>query len=280
MGRIGNSWNLAKTSWGVLRSDKTLAAFPAISGLVSLVALGILGGLFLLVGIDFGSDAESAAVEPLGYVLVVVAYLVFAFIAVYFQAALVAGANDRLQGRDATLRGSFGAATGKLDRLLPWALVAATVSLVLSALERQGWIGAIVANLLGMAWNVLTFLTVPIIMLEDLGPVTALKRSGTLFKQTWGENLVAQLGFGLVAFIAFLPAAVVAAIGIASGVGVIAGVTIAIAVAWFALVTVVVGALSGIYRTALYRFAVDGRAPEAFAATDLPGAFAPKRHRR
>ena len=42
-------------------------------------------------------------------------------------------------------------------------------------------------------------------MLEDLGPDHALKRSGTLFKQTWGENIVAQLGFGLLGFVALLP---------------------------------------------------------------------------
>jgi hypothetical protein len=279
MGRIGTSWNLAKTSWAVLRSDKTLAALPALSGIVSLLVLAVFAALFLLVGIDFGSGDENAAVEPAGYVIGAVAYLVFAFIAVYFQAALVAGANERLQGGDASVGRSLTAANKRLPRLLPWAVVTATVSIILSQLERQGWLGAIVANLLGMAWAVVTFLTIPIIMLEDLGPVAALKRSGALFKQTWGENLVAQIGFGLFAFIAFLPAVALAAIGFASGVDVVAGVTIAIAVVWLAIVTIVVSALSGIYRTALYRYAVDGRAPTAFADTDFSSAFTPKRQR-
>ncbi len=184
MNRIRNSWGLAKTSWAVLRSDKTLAVIPAISGLVSRIALGAFGALFLLVGIDFGSGGESTAVEPAGYVIGVVAYIVFAVIAVYFQAALVAGANERLQGGDSTVGRSMVAANRKLHRLLPWALVTGTVSLILSQLERQGWLGTIVARLLGAAWAVLTFLTVPIIMLEDVGPIDALKRSGTLFKQT------------------------------------------------------------------------------------------------
>ena len=279
MGRIGNSWNLAKTSWGVLRADKTLAALPAFSGLVSLLALAVFAGLFLLLGIDFGSGDESAAVEPAGYVIGVFAYLAFAFIAVYFQAALVAGANERLQGGDANVGRSLTAANERLPRLLPWAVVTATVSIILSQLERQGWVGAIVANLLGMAWAVVTFLTVPIIMLEDLGPVAALKRSGTLFKQTWGENLVAQAGFGLFGFLLFLPAIAVAALGIATGSGVVAGVAIGIAVAWIAIVMVVLSALSGIYRTALYRYAVDGRAPTAFAGTDFASAFTTKRGR-
>jgi Family of unknown function (DUF6159) len=245
-----------------------------------LISLACFGGLFYALGLDTGSGDESTAVEPAGYVIGAVAYVAFAFITVYFQSALVAGANTRLEGGDATVGSSIGAARGKMHRILPWAIVTATVSFILSQLERQGWVGQIVASLLGMAWAVLTFLTIPIIMLEDVGPVAALRRSGELFKQTWGENLVAQAGFGLFGFIAVLPAIAVGALGIASGSGLVAGVAIGIAVAWIAIVMVVLAALSGIYRTALYRYAVDRRAPQAFAGTDLSSAFQPKQRGR
>jgi hypothetical protein len=277
VGRIGHSWQLAKVSWGVLRADKALGAIPAISALFSLLALAVLGGLFLAVGLGSGDDS---AVEPAGWVIAVVAYVVFAFITVYFQSALVAGANTSLSGGKPTLSASMRAATAKLHRIIPWAIVTATVSFIISQLERQGWLGAIVGNLLGMAWNVLTFLTVPIIILEDAGPVGALKRSGQLFKQTWGENLVAQIGFGLIALVAALPAILVGGAGIASGNGAIIGVTVGLAVVWIAIVSLVISALSGIYRTALYRYAVDGQAPGPFAATDLSSAFTPKQRGR
>lgn len=276
MSRIGHSWALAKTSWRVLRSDKTLAAIPAVSIVVSLVAFGVLGGLFLAVGIGSG---DNTAVEPAGWVLAVVAYVVFAFITVYFQSALVSGANAALGGSNLTFGESMSAATAKLHRILPWAIVTATVSVIISQLERQGWVGAIVGSLLGMAWNVVTFLTIPIIMFEDVGPVSALKRSGQLFKRTWGENLVAQVGFGLFGFIAAIPGLLVGGLGIATGNAVGIGVGITIAVAWIAIVSVVIAALSGIYRTALYRYAVEGQAPAAFAGADLSHAFAPKRGR-
>ena len=54
MTRIRHSWDLFKTSWGVLRSDKTLAAFPVMSGLLSLVALAAFAGLFYSLGFDTG----------------------------------------------------------------------------------------------------------------------------------------------------------------------------------------------------------------------------------
>jgi hypothetical protein len=212
---------------------------------------------------------------------VVVAYIVLAFVTTYFTAALVAGANNVLSGRPTSLGTAFEAANAKLHRLLPWALVQATVSMIIQALEeRLGVLGTIIASLLGAAWAVLTFLTIPIIMLEDVGPWNALKRSGTLLKQTWGENIVAQAGFGILALFASMPGALLIAIGVATG-SIAAAVAIGIVGAtWIAIVAVVVSALSGIYRTALYRFAVDGQAPGAFAGIDLAHAFGPRKRNR
>jgi hypothetical protein len=278
MSRIRNSWELAKVSWGVLRSDKSLAAFPVISAIVTLIVIGIFAGLIGLTGVD--SDHGQEGLKAIGYVFVVVGYIVLAFVTTYFTAALVAGANEVLNGRRAALGESFAAANAKLHRLLPWAFVQGTVSIIIQALEeRLGVFGQIIARLLGAAWAVLTFLTIPIIMLEDLGPWNALKRSGHLLKQTWGENIVAQLGFGILALVASLPGLAIIAIGVATG-SVAAAVAIGIVGAiWVAIVAVVISAMSGIYRTALYRYAVDGQAPGPFAGVDMAHAFGPRRRR-
>ncbi len=278
MGRIRRSWELGKISWGVLRSDKTLAAFPVISGIVTLAVLGVFAALVGLTGVDTTDGQES--LEAIGYVFIVVGYIVLAFVTTYFTAALVAGANEVLEGRPTTLGASFASANAKLHRLLPWAIVQATVSMIIQAIEdRLGPLGQIIAGLLGAAWAVVTFLTIPIIMLEDLGPWNALKRSGTLLKQTWGENIVAQIGFGLLGLVVALPGIAIIAIGVATG-SVAAAVAIGIVGAiWLAIVAVVIAAMSGIYRTALYRYAVDGRAPAAFAAVDFEHAFGPRKDR-
>jgi hypothetical protein len=278
MGRLSRSWELGKISWGVLRSDKTLAAFPVISAIVTLAIVAVFGALIGLTGVETDEGQES--LKAIGYVFVVVGYIVLAFVTTYFTAALVAGANEVLDGRPTTLGSSFAAANAKLHRLLPWAIVQATVSIIIQAIEdRLGPLGTIIASLLGAAWAVVTFLTIPIIMLEDLGPWNALKRSGTLLKQTWGENIVAQIGFGLLALLVALPGIALIAIGVATG-SVVAAVAIGIVGAiWLAIVAVVISAMSGIYRTALYRYAVDGRAPAAFADVDLEHAFGPRRNR-
>ena len=146
--------------------------------------------------------------------------------------------------------------------------------------ERFGIVGTIVASLVGAAWSVVTFLTVPIIVFEDVGPVNALKRSGSLLKQTWGENIIGQGGLGLLMLLPMLLAFGIGALGVVSGTAVVAVPLIAVAVVILLVATVVVNALSGIYRTALYRYAVDGQVPSAFAGADLEHSFGPRKRNR
>ena len=272
MQRIKNSWELGKISWSVLRSDTSLATFPVFAAIGSVLVFAVFGGLTALTGVNTTEGQES--LEAMGYVFIAVGYVALAFVTTYFQAGLVFGANEVLDGRNATVRGSLDAANTKLHRILPWAILSATVSVIISAIEeRAGIVGQIVSSILGAAWAVVTFLTIPVIVLEDLGPWNALKRSGTLLKQTWGENLGAQFGFGILGFLAAIPAIALIGGGIATGSIVVAIVLGAIGVVWLIAVSVVLSAMSGIYRTALYRFTVDGQAPPAFAGADLGHAF-------
>jgi len=271
MGRFQMSWEIAKRSWAVLRADKTLAWFPVLSALGSLIVIAALGGLFLVAGIDDTSTGTS--LQPIGYVLIVVAYLALAMVQTYFLAGLVAGADQRLRGQDSSLRGALEIANSRLHRLLPWAVVTATVTMVLQAIEeRFGIIGTIVARLVGLAWQLVTFLVVPILVLEDLGVGDALKRSKDLFKKTWGENVIGQFGLGMVGFLLALPGLLLIGIGVAIGT---AGLVVlgAIGVIWLLASAVVVSALSGIYRTALYHYAANGQVPGEFSGIDFGAAF-------
>jgi hypothetical protein len=273
--RIRTSWELGKISWGVLRSDRTLAWFPVLTFLASLVVAAVFAGLIAATGLDTSNGQES--LEPIGWVFVVVAYIALAFVGTYFLGALVHGANERLEGRDANLGSSLGAANARLHRIIPWAILQGTVSVILSAIEeRAGFVGQIVVRLIGAAWAVVTFLTVPVIMFEDLGPFDALKRSGSLLKQTWGENLLAQAGFGLLALVASLPGVLFIVVGVTSDELVLTIPLVGIGAVWVLLVSIVIQAMGGIYRTALYRFAIDGRAPSAFASAHLDEAFRQK----
>ena len=133
--------------------------------------------------------------------------MVLADSTIVFNAALGSAAHERLCGGDPTIGSAIRGAASRAGKILPWAIVSATVSIILRAIEnRVGFVGRIVAAFAGMAWTVVTFLVLPIIVIEDMSVKDAIKKSGNLFKHNWGENLAAQFGFGLIGFIAILPA--------------------------------------------------------------------------
>jgi Family of unknown function (DUF6159) len=276
MTRMQRSWALAKSSWAVLKSEKGLLWLPVLSFIFSAIVVGVFAlAVWATLGKDTGLNGkEEYSANVVTYVLGFCTYIGVAFVQTYFLAALCAGANERLQGRDTTIGTALAVANTRLHRILPWAVLSATVSVIIQAIEeRFGFLGRIIAGLIGAAWNVVTFLTVPIIVFEDLGALAALKRSGHLLKQTWGENLMAQIGLGVVALVAFLPGAVVIGLGIAAGDVLVTVPLVAVGAALLAVAASIIAALSGIYRTALYRYAIDGQVPEAFASTDMQHAF-------
>jgi hypothetical protein len=234
----------------------------------------------ILVDADLsGNGTGDIDPGPMGYVLLLIGYLVITFIAQFFIAALVSGAHQRLTGGDPTVSSSLRGAGRRFHRLLPWALVTGTVGLILSAIEDRGIIGSIVANLLSFAWRVITFLVVPVLVIEDIGAIDAIKRSSSLFKKTWGENLAAQFGFGLLALIAILPGALVGGLLISTGVGVAVGAGVLVIAVTFTLAIVATTALTGIFQTALYLYAAHDLMPAEFAGTDLPNAYQLKKAR-
>jgi hypothetical protein len=121
---------------------------------------------------------------------------------------------------------------------------------------------------------------VPILVIEGVGPIAALKRSGTLLRKTWGEQIVGNFSIGLV-FGLLILAIVLAGIAIsyllfqvAVALGIVAVVVLIVVVAALALIS---AALSGIFTVALYRYATQGSAGAFFDQGTIQGAFKVKR---
>jgi hypothetical protein len=281
MQRLQNSWALAKTSWGVLQQDRELLWLPVLSFL-SCVGIGAL----LFVPILFSGTSENAFGDreldlgPMQYVLLFAAYVAIAYVGIFFRAAILHAADERLRGGNPSLGSGLRGASQRAGRLLPWAIFSVTVSMILRAIEeRAGFLGRIVAGIVGLAWTLVTFLVLPVLVLEDVGVFQAVRRSADLFKRTWGENVAAQLGFGLLGMVAVIPGVLVAVLFGGTGNGVLLVTGIVLAVAWIGVVSVVLSALGAIFQMALYHYAVDGVAPEAFRGAGLEQAFAPRQNR-
>ena len=268
MGRIRNSFALFKASWQVLKADRELVMLP----IISLAATAVTLALFFI-------PIVSGDITGTSFLFLVLMYFVLAYITIFFNAALISAAHERLSGGDPTVGSALRGAASRAGRILPWALISAVVSAILKAIEeRAGMIGSIVIRMVGMAWSVVTFLVLPIIVIEGTGAVAAIRSSVTLFRRTWGENLAAQGGLGIVGFLACLPGGVLILLGIVSGGGFAMGALIGLGALWVLGVIVVMSALSGIFQTALYHFAVDGHTSAGyFDSQVMSQAFGPKR---
>ena len=271
MSRISGTITIAKSSWRMLKADKELLLLP----LLSIVAAVVVAATFLWPLLFRGGEGDPGLGAG-DYVLFLVLYFVLSYIPIFFNVALVSAAHERLSGGDPTVRSALRGALGLAFRILPWALVAASISAILRALEeRANILGKIVISLLGAAWSVITFLVLPIMVVERIGVRDAFRRSIQLFRGTWGENITAHVGFSLLGFVAALPG--IASVGFAfAGEG---GLPfLLLGSIWLLAVTVVFATLSGIFQTVLYHYAVDGVVPSGYFQEEVLGhAFQPRR---
>lgn len=283
-GKFSRSWALMKASAAVLRSDKSLLIFPLLSGLCTLlvaasflipVALLVTGGGHVDAGADRGMSAGS-------YALMFGFYLVQYFVIIFFQTALTGVALMHLRGEPTSVSAGFALARARLPQILGYALIAATVGVVLRMVqERLGLIGRLVLGFIGLAWTVATFLVVPVLASKDVGPVEAVKESVELLKRSWGENLIGNGGLGVVFGLLMFGAVLVGALLIGGAVATQSVLAIVLAavvvVLGFILLALVQSSLQGIYSAALYRYAEAGEASVGFDQGLLEQAFKSKK---
>jgi hypothetical protein len=278
--RFSRSWDLIKASGEVLRQDKELLLFPLFSAIATL----IVSASFIVPLILTGAFERSVAPgdETAYMVFLFLFYLVQYFIIFFFNSALVGAAMIRLDGGDPTVSDGLRIARSRFVQILGYAAIAATVGLILRIIEeRAGFIGRWIAGLLGLAFTVATFLTVPILVSREVGPVEAVKESAALLKKTWGENIIGNGGMGFVFFLFYL---VVVGIGFVfvfgaaqTGNPALIVTTLAMVVLAVVVVALVQSALQGVYSAALYRYASQGDAGASFSPALLGDAFKAKR---
>ena len=266
--RLSVGWKLTKVSLSILRKEKGLIALPFLSLLTTGITwLVFFLGLFLIL-----PNPTNPFGNVLFYVGLAVVYFITFFVSIYFSAAVMGAAMIRLNGGDPTISDGLRVANTNLRRIAGWALLSATVGLVLRAIsERFGWIGRIIAGAVGIAWNIVTYLVVPVLIFEKLGPWAAVKRSGTLLRQTWGEAAGGYLSLGVIFVLLALPGLLLLLGGAALGglTGFLVG--LAIAGIYWLILGLLGAAAQSILVTALYRYATTGKLGFGFPEHLLAG---------
>jgi hypothetical protein len=277
--RISYTWALMRASWDVLKRDKTLLLFPLLSGICCLLVLLSFAVPIVLTGAYQPSAREANEVNTIvHYGVLFLFYLANFFVITFFNTAIISCAMLRLVGGTPTLADGFREAAARLPQIAGWALLSATVGLVLRIIEdRSKLIGRIVAGLLGMAWTVTSFLVVPVIVAERKGPLGALKGSTAMLRRTWGEQLVGSFSFGAVFGLLSLPMVALVVAVVFLGNGPLLVLAILACIVYFLVLSLVQSALQSIFQAAVYLYAYNNRlAPEGFDSDLLAGALREK----
>ena len=281
VGKFLRSWALMKASAAVLRADKSLLAFPLLSGLCTLLVAASFLAPVALSFIASGQAGEPRLAAG-HYVVLFAFYLVQYFVIIFFSTALAGSALRHLRGEPTSFADGIAVAKARWVSILGYALIAATVGLLLRALqERLGLLGRLVVGFVGLAWTVATFLVVPVLASQDIGPAAAVQRSVELLKRTWGENIIGNVGmgmvFGLMMFVTVLVCALLVGGAFATHSMVAVVAAVGLAVVGLTVLSLVQASLQGIYAAALYRYAEQGEAGAGFDQALLEQAFRPKR---
>ncbi|HYP19133.1 MAG TPA: DUF6159 family protein [Chloroflexia bacterium] len=281
---LSRSWSLVKASFRVLRSDPELMVLPFISmlGVMLVSIVFFVPAYFTGLLDDVGGDHLSGQ-NMLAYAVLFLYYLVMYTIIIFSNVALVGAAMMRLRGGDPTVRDGLRIAMQHLPQILGYAAISATVGLVLKAIrDESGIVGKIVALVVNVAWNLVTFLVIPVLVVENVGPIEGIKRSTALLRKTWGEQVVANGGVGLV--LGLITFAVIVVIGLplfflaaASTSTALMLIVVAIIVLLVMAISLFGSALSGVFQAALYNYASTGTAGQGFDEHLVRDAFGPKK---
>lgn len=204
--RIKNGWQIAKLSFRTINENRTLLLFPLISTVsLVLVLLTFFGGFFFLIGDSIDAIfADNGSSDFVAYALIFMYYLINYFVIVFFNAALIHCAIDVFEGRKPSLGEGIRYASSKLGKIFGWAVVSATVGLILQIISESGKIGEFIASLLGGAWSVMTFFVVPILIYEEKDVISSAKESFNILKNKWGESLAGSFSFGIIRLLGIL----------------------------------------------------------------------------
>jgi Family of unknown function (DUF6159) len=277
---LRSSWALAKASWAILRADRELLLFPflAFLGLVAVFIAFLIPTVSLALNGSLLSP-DGKTLSPLVYVGLFLFYVVAYTVVFFFNTGLVGAAMIRLNGGDPTVRDGFRVAVSHLPAIVGWAVIAATVGMILRALSsRSTPLGRGLALVLGVTWSVLTFLVVPIIVAENVGPIAAIRRSRALISRTWGQTLIGGASisaiFGILAVLIAFAGFWLATVPLKGSGTTLQAIVVGVALLAAGAIGLIGAALSGIYHASLYRYATTGNSGEgAFAQSAMSQAF-------
>lgn len=275
MGKIALTMSLMKASWQVLKKDKELLLLPVISGICGLSVMAI----FVVQGLEHGwlqSLAKNATPHEknTAYWFMFLFYYCNYLVIIFFNAAIIACAVIRMNGGNPTLGDGLQAAVNRFPQIACWAFIAATIGFVLGMIESGSQRGrSLIAGLLGISWSVISYLAIPLIVVEKTNPLYALDFSMEMMRRTWGEQVIGNFSFGLIFSLFALPVLPLALLCSTTWGTAALLPNVIFVMVYLLILGIFQSALQTIFNAVIYVFARDGKVPDGFSSEQLQGAM-------
>jgi hypothetical protein len=271
--RISRSFELVKASWGILMQDKNLLVFPVLSGIFTLLVIIS----FVLPFVLTRQAAQVTTTTPGSVLVLFLFYVASYFVVIFFNTALVSCVYARLNGQTMTIGEGLATAARHIVPILAWAIIAATVGLILRMIqERTGTLGKIAAGIAGGVWTLVTMFVVPVMIFEEKGVLDSMMESLALFKKTWGESVAGTISIGIVFGAAGMAGFLVVVAAFFTGNLPAVLIAIALFIVLIAALAIVSSAMNGIFIVSLYTYAKTGAVPSAYPGDLIRNAFVKK----
>lgn len=246
---------LTKASWQVLRRHPRLMWFPILSLFAAIAAIAVL----------------APVLAPLDeWVAVLIFVFALHVVHIFFAVGLTNEALRALRGEPTiSIGGGLGAACEHLPSIASFAAVTGSIGFVLELMGRSRHPALRFARaVFGTGWSLVTYLAIPVMVQERRGGIPSLRRSGDLFRRTWGETTLSEVGLRVFTqYLMFL--LLIVAILLIHIFGDESLLAIFLILGLVGAAIALIGSLEAIYRAALYVFASEGVVPEPFAGADL-----------
>lgn len=252
---LKNTFELLKQSYQVLMHDKELTLLLVFPAVKALIIVGVVGSIIYFT--NMYEDENLPAAIAIGLVAVYIIAVIF----VFYNVAIVAGALERLRGGDPTVGSSIRAARKRLGAIILWATIVFIVGLIISSLQNArnkdgspNIINQIIGSILGAAWELLTFLVEPVLISENKGVFSSMKRSMQILKETWGAQVGLNFSVSILYFLVLLAGAGFGALFwlIHPVAGVVMGLVVSLPLILF------IETLSSITKAVVYNYATGG----------------------
>lgn len=266
---------LLRQSFAIMLQHKHLFVLPLCSTVACLILLSL-----ALIPIHHFEELH----QPITHMeLLHVAWLYLLFLLVlffahqiifFFNATLTDNLNHQLQNVPTALNKSFNVAALRSWKLYLWNCFGATVGIVLMLFHAQSRKNKTITTLLSKQhWLIASYFVIPIIVIQNLGPIAALKKSGQLISDNWGVVIKPAFSYALLVIgarlIAFIPLVIALYVGGKINIFIGSFMTVFLMM----LISMVNTSTRSILSLVLYLFADEKLVTSGFNEKDLRGAF-------